>query len=220
MKIKPYYNYLKYVLEHKKNVFKTCWKRKLYLHAITHDLSKFSPKEFIPYAEWFYGYHGVKLEKEFTYEQLNNQSLYKMSCISRNYLECKRNFNKAWEHHYKNNPHHWDYWLDAKGIPQRMDSKYLNQMIADWEAMSLKFGGFAQEYYLRNYNNIKLEYNTRLLLEMMLKINDSLANNYGHTLEEFVIMYDENEYNRYFGFIKDVYGVDSYGLLKKGVEIK
>ena len=40
-------------------------------------------------------------------------------------------------------------------------------MICDWEAMSLKFGGFAQEYYLKNYNSIKLEYNTRILLEMM-----------------------------------------------------
>ena len=186
MKIKPYYNYLKYILEHKKNVFKTCWKRKLYLHAITHDLSKFSPQEFIPYANYFY------ISKE----------------------KYKNEFYKAWEHHYKNNPHHWDYWLDEKGIPQRMDSKYLNQMICDWEAMSLKFGGFAQEYYLKNYRKIKLEYNTRLLLEMMLKINDSLANNSGHTLDEFVVMWDEVEYNRYFGFIKDIYGVDSYGLLK------
>jgi len=210
MKIKQYYNYLKYILEHKKNVFKTCWRRKLYLHAITHDLSKLNPKEFIPYAEWFYGYHGIKLEKEYNHEQLNNG----MSCISNNYLECKRNFDKAWEHHYQNNHHHWDYWLDEKGVPQRMDSKYLNQMICDWEAMSLKFGGFAQEYYLNNYCKIKLEYNTRLLLEIMLGLNDSLANNYGHTLEKFANMWDENEYNRCFGFINDVYGVDSYRLLK------
>jgi len=211
---KLYYDYLKYVLEHKKNVFKTCWKRKLYLHAITHDLSKFSPKEFIPYAEWFYGYHGVKLEKEFTYEQLNNQSLYKMSCISRNYLECKSNFDKAWEHHYKNNPHHWNYWLDEKGIPQRIDSKYLNQMIADWEGMSLKFGDTAQAYYLNNYHKIKLERDTRMELELMLGLNDSLAHNYGYTLEEFVNMWSESEYNMVFKFIRDMYGVDSYELLK------
>ena len=214
MKTKQYYNYLKYILEHKKNIFKTCWKRKLYLHAITHDLSKFNPKEFIPYTEWFYGHHGVKLEKEFTYEQLNNQSLYKMSCVSRNYLECKKNFDKAWEHHYKNNPHHWNYWLDKKGVPQRIDGKYLSQMICDWEAMGLKFGDTAQNYYLKNYCKIKLDRDTRVELEMMLGLNDSLVNNYGHTLEEFANMYDKNEYNRYFGFIKDVYGVDSYMLLR------
>jgi len=207
---KLYYDYLKYVLEHKKNVFKTCWKRKLYLHAILHDVSKFSPQEFMPYAEWFYGYHGVKLEKEYNHEQLNNG----MSCVSNNYLECKRNFDKAWEHHYKNNPHHWNYWLDEKGIPQRMDSKYLSQMICDWEAMSLKFGGFAQEYYLNNYHKIKLERDTRIKLEMMLGLNDSLVHNYGHTLEEFVNMWDKSEYNMVFKFIRDRYGADSYELLK------
>jgi len=211
---KQYYNYFKYILEHKKNVFKTCWKRKLYLHAITHDLSKFSPKEFIPYAEWFYGYHGVKLEKDYNHEQLNNG----MSYISNNYLECKNDFDKAWEHHYKNNPHHWNYWLDENGIPQRINSKYLNQMIADWKAMGLKFDDTAQPYYLNNYRKIKLERDTRIELEMMLGLNDSLAHNYGHTLEEFANMWDEVEYNMVFRFIKDVYGVDSYRLLKKEVK--
>jgi len=137
-----------------------------------------------------------------------------MSCISNNYLECKRNFDKAWEHHYKNNPHHWNYWLDEKSVPRRIDGKYLEQMIADWEAMGLKFGGSAQAYYLRNYNNIKLERDTRIKLEMMLGLNDSLAHNYGHTLEEFVNMWDESEYNMVFRFVKDRYGVDSYELLK------
>jgi len=186
MKIKPYYNYLKYVLEHKKNVFKTCWKRKLYLHAITHDLSKFSPQEFIPYARYFF------INKE----------------------EFKQDFDKAWEHHYKNNPHHWDYWLDEKGVPQSIPNQYLQQMIADWEAMSLKFGGSAQEYYLNNYNKIKLECNTRIILEMMLGLNDSFAHNYGHTLEEFANKYNESDYNMIFGFIKEKYGVDSHELLK------
>lgn len=208
---KIYWNYFKYILEHKKNVFKTCWKRKLYLHAITHDLSKFNPKEFIPYAKWFYGYHGVKLEKEYDEEALNNGR----SCLSNNYLSCKSNFDKAWEHHYKNNPHHWNYWLDENGDQQPIPEKYLWQMISDWEAMSLKFGDSAQVYYLNNYRKIKLEYNTRLLLEFMLNINDSLAHNYGHTLIEFATMWDENEYNMVFKFIKDGYGIDSYELLKE-----
>jgi len=187
MKTKQYYNYLKYILEHKKNIFKTCWKRKLYLHALTHDLSKFSPKEFIPYARYFF------ISKE----------------------EFKQEFDKAWEHHYKNNPHHWNYWLDENGIPQRIDGKYLNQMIADWEAMGLKFGDTAQAYYLNNYRKIKLDRDTRMELEMMLGLNDSLAHNYGHTLEEFANMYDKSDYNMIFNFIKDKYGIDSYELLRK-----
>ena len=50
-----YIKYFLYILEHKKNVFKMCWKKGLYLHAFTHDLSKFLPDEFFPYANWFYG---------------------------------------------------------------------------------------------------------------------------------------------------------------------
>jgi len=186
MSIKPYWDYFKYVLEHKKNVFKTCWSKGLYKHAITHDLSKFSSQEFVSYAKYFY------INKE----------------------EFKQEFDKAWEHHYKNNPHHWDYWLDENGVPKTIPDRYLRQMIADWEGMSLKFGDTAQEYYLNNYKKIKLDRDTRIKLEMMLGLNDSLAHNYGHTLEEFANMWDESEYNMVFRFIKNGYGVDSYELLK------
>lgn len=41
---------------------KLAGKRGLYLHAFTHDLSKFLPSEFIPYAKWFYGENGIKLK--------------------------------------------------------------------------------------------------------------------------------------------------------------
>lgn len=186
MNIKPYYDYFKYVIEHKKNIFKTAWKRKLYLHAIFHDMSKFSPQEFIPYAKFFY------IDKE----------------------KYKAEFDKAWEHHYKNNPHHWNYWLDDNGNPTLIPNEYLEQMIVDWEAMSLKFGGNAQEYYLKNYKKIKLDDNTRLRLEYFLGLNDSMMYNYGNTLEQFVSMYTEDKYNSYFGFIKDKYGIDTYALLK------
>jgi|GEM_PF-1863360 len=185
MNIKPYWDYFKYVLEHKKNIFKICWSKGLYKHAITHDLSKFSPQEFVAYAKYFY------INKD----------------------EFKEEFDKAWEHHYKNNPHHWDHWLDENGKPKPIPDRYLRQMISDWEVMSLKFGGSAQEYYLNNYRKIKLEYETRMILEMMLNLNDSLACNYGHTLEDFANMDDEDTYNRYFGFIRDRYGIDSYELL-------
>ena len=70
----------------------------------------------------------------------------------------------------KGNPHHWEHWLDGNGVPQRINPDYLEQMIADWEGMALKFGGTAQKYYLNNYGRINLEYETRVSLEMMLKI--------------------------------------------------
>jgi predicted 3-demethylubiquinone-9 3-methyltransferase (glyoxalase superfamily) len=120
----------------------------------------------------------------------------------------------AWRHHYRNNPHHWQYWLDKNGEPEEIPIIYLEQMIADWECMAIKFGDTAQQYYLNNYKRINLEYNTRLLLEHMLDLNDSMTHNYGHTLEDFASKYDETTFNSYFGWIKDKYGVDTYKILK------
>ena len=164
-----------------------CWKRKLYLHAFTHDLSKFSGSEFWAYANYFY-----KDKERYSHE-----------------------FEKAWRHHYLNNPHHWQYWINKNGEPEEIPTKYLKQMIADWEAMALKFGDTAQQYYLNNYRNINLEYNTRLMLEYMLDLNYSMAHKYGHILEDFADMYNEEVYNNCFGFIRNKYGVDSYKVLTK-----
>ena len=69
-----YWKYFKYVMEHKRNVFIECMnmakkykgqdKIDLIIHAFTHDMSKFLPCEFIPYAKWFYDKDcGVQLEK-------------------------------------------------------------------------------------------------------------------------------------------------------------
>ena len=53
-----YIKYLLYVIQHKYYVFIECWKDGLYWHGITHDLSKFMPSEFFPYARWIYGSKG------------------------------------------------------------------------------------------------------------------------------------------------------------------
>ena len=204
-----YLKYLLYVLEHKRNVFKTAWERGLYMHAITHDISKFNPKEFMPYANWFYGYHGVKLEKKYNKEQLNNN----MSCLSRNYLECKKNFNKAWKCHYTDNFHHWQHWLDENEKPVNIPSKYIQQIIADWEGMALKFGDSAQNYYLLNYNKIKLTDDTRMTLEFELGLNLSIVQNYGHTLEQFYKMYSEKEFMDKFSWIEGRYNVNLSKIL-------
>lgn len=193
-----YYKYLKYVLEHKKNVFIECMKlamqyegkirKELIIHAFTHDLSKFLPCEFIPYARYFYG-NELKTDSEIL----------------------KQEFEKAWEHHYKNNKHHEDYW-NGKDMPYL----YIMQLIADWKGMSRKFGDTAQEYYLKNYHKFNMTYQTRLDLEMNLDINPSPYHNYGHTLEDFANMYNEETYNNSFGWLKDKYKIDTYNLLKRG----
>ena len=89
-KIKPYWKYFKYVLKHKKAVFKICWSKKMYWHAFTHDLSKFLPDEFIPYAQYFY------IDK----------------------IKYQGKFNKAKDLHFKRNKHHWQRWVSGI-MPQK-----------------------------------------------------------------------------------------------------
>ena len=53
-------------------------------------------------------------------------------------------------------------------------------MVCDLEAMSLKFGGTAQEYYLKNYNKWNITHETRLRLEREL----DLINKYNGAVSE------------------------------------
>lgn len=157
-KLKIYSEYFKYVMEHRRNAFKACWKKSRYhkhlrMHALTHDLSKFRPSEFFPYAEWFYGEYGTKMNKE----------LLSINYAKEKHEKCKEKFDKAWEKHYKRNKHHWNYWVGTI-----MPNKYILQMICDWEGMSIKFGGTAQEFYMKNHDRLDLHLETRLNLEFLL----------------------------------------------------
>lgn len=142
---KMYWNYFKYILEHKKNVFIECWKAGLYSHAFTHDLSKFNSAEFFSYAEKFFG-------GDYAYK----------------YSEVENSFENAWLHHQRKNKHHWDYWVNSDGKARPMPEKYVEQMLCDWRGMSRKFGDTAKDYYLKNKDKIKLHSETRKSVEIKL----------------------------------------------------
>lgn len=144
-----YFKYFKYVIEHKKNVFIECWNKKMYVHAFMHDVSKFNPKEFIPYSNWFYGFQGVRQQD--CYNQYKDDKNW-MSSFGSKHLKCKQEFDVAWQHHKDKNKHHWNYWYERS---LEMPRKYIDQMICDWSAMSRKFGDTPQEFYLSNYHKIK-----------------------------------------------------------------
>ena len=169
-----YIKYLKYILEHKKNVFIECWKAGLYLHAFTHDLSKFLPCEFIPYARKFYGRKWLPKEKY--HGDARNNVPYKFTQMG-----VDEDFEKAWQHHKDNNKHHWNYWRE-RGLV--MPNKYIKQMVCDWKAMGRRFGSTAQEYYLKNRKLIKLDYHPRLMLEWELGFLDSGMLCSGHVLND------------------------------------
>lgn len=84
-------------------------------------MSKFSLKEFIPYARKFYSdQKSEEIEKKWRY---------------------------AWLHHQYHNKHHWEYWVvnqyERKALP--MPRKYLIEMVCDWESFSRKWGRKVKE---------------------------------------------------------------------------
>ena len=148
-----YWNYFKYVVEHKWNVGIECLKMGMYIHAITHDLSKFLPSEFIPYAKFFKGTGRYKSYKKSD--------------------EGNADFQKGWCHHQKRNKHHWNYWVSMTRkeeiIPIPMPEKYIKQMIADWNGMSRKFGGSTQEYFRKNQDTMILHPETIIHINTLIK---------------------------------------------------
>ncbi|MBY6036683.1 hypothetical protein KUV80_08465 [Fictibacillus nanhaiensis] len=123
--MKVYWKYFLYILDHKLNVLVECWKEGLYIQGITHDLSKFSPVEFFPYAQKFFSDKTEDNELQWQY---------------------------AWLHHQHKNKHHWNYWvvnqMTREAVP--MPKKYVIEMICDYRSLSRKWGKKRTDQSLSN----------------------------------------------------------------------
>jgi hypothetical protein len=103
-------------------------------------MSKLSPEEFTQYRQYFFPTEEEKREAA------------RMGISSK--MMFKNDFNKAWEHHKKNNPHHWETWTEY--ADSSLAEIYLIENIIDWIAMGFKFGDTAKDYYERNKDEIVL----------------------------------------------------------------
>lgn len=152
--MKRHWAYFKYVMRHKWFVLLASRKIgcSLWL-AIIHDISKFRPSEWFPYARTFYAKDG-----------------------SKQYVESPE-FAIAWNHHQKQNKHHYQYWYitwdrgesEALTMPQ----KYVLEMVADWMGAGRAITGKweAKEWYLKNRDKIKLSVTTSLMVNEILGIS-------------------------------------------------
>ena len=68
----------------------------------------------------------------------------------------ERGFEKALEHHIKENPHHWENWVNKKYNGCDKWEYDCVCMIADWAAMGYKFSDTAQQYYENNKERIHI----------------------------------------------------------------
>ncbi len=140
--------YLFYLVEHKYYILLEG--RKLgvgFWQLLLHDISKFSQAEFVPYLNRFYPKEGRDKE------------------------EADIEFEVAWQHHVRHNPHHWQHWLeetDNGRVPKEMPKNYALEMVADWKAVSRKFKNDPYEWYRNRKSRIKLHENTARLVEYHL----------------------------------------------------
>jgi hypothetical protein len=128
--------------------------------GLVHDLSKFLPDEFIPYARHFYNPDGtLKPDKR------DKTGYYKPTDTGDPY------FDYAWILHQKRNKHHWQWWIlpeDNGGTKiLEMEYPYWLEMVCDWagagKAQNNKVG--IRKWYLKNKDKMQMGPNTRSNVE-------------------------------------------------------
>lgn len=124
--------------------------------GLIHDLSKFLPSEFFPYAEFFFGRPRGKTGY---YKPTNTGDA---------------NFDFAWLLHQKRNKHHWQWWIlpeDRGGVViLDMPIKYRKEMFCDWKGAGRAqgHGDDIREWYKVNGSKMQLHENTRRWIDDML----------------------------------------------------
>lgn len=156
--IKNMIGHLKVVLHHKWEVFKLACKVGIPGRGLLHDLSKFSPTEFINGAKYYAG--GVK------------------SPI--NIEKANIGYSKAWLHHKGRNKHHPEYWYDegAENAMPIMPFCYVCEMICDQLAAGKVYqkSQWTKEYQLQYWRKQREKIQLNEALKQMLdKVYEEVA---------------------------------------------
>lgn len=177
-----YYRYLCYVVRHKWYVGLECWRVAreegeylLLWRALTHDLSKFRPDEFIPYARKFYATWPSWSDPE-------TRCLARLgfSVSFRTQEDVDEDFDRAWLRHQHRSPHHWQHHIlvnDEDGT-RVMEMPYLDrcEMLADWRGAGRSLGQpDTRGWYLAHRTHIQLGELTQAWIEARLGLPRSLA---------------------------------------------
>ena len=146
-------NHTKNIVEHKKWVFHYACKAGIPIQGLTHDLSKFSPTEFIEAIQYYK--EGISPLKES--KRVNGYSLAKL-------------------HHCHHNKHHYEYWqdeFDKGGKPLIMPFNYALELICDYLAAG-------RIYFKDNVNNSCANKNRKsiesIVNDVLIELNDKNIN--------------------------------------------
>jgi hypothetical protein len=151
-----YYQYIRYIVRHKWFVFIACYKLGIPWLGIIHDWSKFTPSEWGPYMEYFYGDDGKKNREQS--KEVHHKGI-------------DAAFDAAWNRHKNRNKHHWQWWIlqeddgPIKYIP--MEERYMKEMLADWIGAGRAIQGRRdwRPWYDKQRDTIKVHPETREWIE-------------------------------------------------------
>lgn len=106
---------------HRKWVRHYCWGMGLYWQGLTHDLSKYSPTEFMESVRFYQGTSSpIDAAKK------------------------AKGYSDAWFHHKGRNKHHYEYWMDNFDLGGEnivMPYKYFAEMVCDYLAAGRAYMG-------------------------------------------------------------------------------
>ncbi len=156
--IKNFLGHLRTITAHRHLVMVHCFKAGIVKRGLLHDLSKYSPAEFIPGVIYFQGNRSPN-EKE---REVNGFSL-------------------AWIHHKGRNKHHFEYWTDystktGRLEPVRMPDEFIFEMFCDRVSASKIYmkdkytDRCPLDYFLRAKKKRAIEKVTSRKLEFLLRM--------------------------------------------------
>ncbi|MBR5154855.1 MAG: catalase [Clostridia bacterium] len=150
--------HFKTITKHRHTVIRHCIKAGILWRGLFHDLSKYSPAEFLCGAKF---YKGTRSPNEAEREAYG--------------------FSSAWMHHKGRNRHHFEYWTDynpqSKKIePVKMPVVFVKEMFCDRVAASKVYQGenYTQhhplEYFLKGKDRRLIHPETSSLIESWLEM--------------------------------------------------
>lgn len=125
--IRKCYGHWRTVRQHRKLVRHYCRLAGLTWRGIKHDLSKYSPIEFLESARYYTG----------TSSPINR-------------AKQEQGYSRAWLHHRGRNPHHYEYYMDnfdSGGIPLLMPRDDFVELVCDYIAAGITYQGGDREHF-------------------------------------------------------------------------
>lgn len=150
--------HFKTITKHRHKVIRNCFKCGILWQGLRHDLSKYSPTEFIPGAKYYVGTRSPNEKEREEY-----------------------GYSKAWMHHKGRNRHHYEYWTDysiktKKLEPVKMPTRFLVEMLCDRIAASKTYNGknytnhHPLDYFLKGRAKLAMHPETAKTLEFLLRM--------------------------------------------------